>query len=329
MPFAPPRLVVDRDKALGKQVVARAQAAVEIRARRLDRQIGEPELLVGGHLVPDADVAVDRPRFIQPRVVAEFAGTRDGVEGPQAFPGPHVEPADEPLGVVVSPRSAALEERRADQHDAVARDRRRGMQSDLAFREIDLHAFADHHAFLQIDDAVLAERRDAGAGLRVEGDELIAGRDVEDALIPAVGPVRHTAPRQLAGRIGGARALGLRVHPLQLTRRRVERDDRPPCAGRRVQHAADHQRCAFELVLGTWSEAVGLEAPGDLERREVAGVDLVERRIMLVPQVAGIRPPLAARRRRRVLRRDSSGCPDRDGRGKHGQRRSKRAVCHE
>ena len=138
----------------------------------------------------------------------------------------------------------------------------------------------------------------------------------------AVGPVRHAAARQLARRAGGARALGLGVHPAQLAGRRVERDHRAPRAGRRVEHAADHQRRAFELVLGPRAEAVGLEAPGDFERVEVAGVDLVERRIVLVAQVAGIRPPLAARRPRRLLRGDSSGCPDRDGHGSHDQRRT-------
>ena len=63
----------------------------------------------------------------------------------------------------------------------------------------------------------LAERGDDGAGLRVERDEAVAGRHVEDALVAlAVGPVRHAAARELARRDRGALALAQAVRPDQL-----------------------------------------------------------------------------------------------------------------
>ena len=160
MPLPLAGLVVDRDDALGEQVVAGTEAAVEVRARRLDRQVREPELLVDRHLIPDADVAVDRPRIVQPGVVAELAGPRNRVERPQPLAGAHVEAADQPFGVVVRLRRAAFEERRADQHDAVAGDgrRRRAGRSPRSTRSI-CCPLPNDHAFLQIDDAVLAERR--------------------------------------------------------------------------------------------------------------------------------------------------------------------------
>ena len=83
VPLALAGPIVDRDDAFGEEVVAGTEAAVEVRARRLDRQIREAELFVGGNLIPDTGVAGHRPRFVQPRVVAEFAGTRNRVEGPQ------------------------------------------------------------------------------------------------------------------------------------------------------------------------------------------------------------------------------------------------------
>ena len=122
-------------------------------------------------------------------------GLRDRVEDPQALAGAHVEAADVTLHVRLAGRHATRAMRGADDDD-VAGDRRRGMQPDLARHRIDLLIVV----LLQVDDAVVAEPRDAHAGLRVQRDELIAGRDVEDALLFAVGPVREAAARELARR---------------------------------------------------------------------------------------------------------------------------------
>src|SRR6185295_9651438 len=159
-------------------------------------------ILVGGDLVPDADVAVDRPRLLLPGLVAGLAGTRNGVEGPQLPAGADVEAADQPLGVVVRLRRAAFEHRRADHHHAVLGDRRRRVQPDLAGLAIDLLLLPDHHLVFQIDDAVAAERRDAYAGSRVEGDEAVAGGDVENPFVAAVGPVGDAATGELSRRRG-------------------------------------------------------------------------------------------------------------------------------
>src|SRR5437899_2603296 len=61
VPLPLPCLQIDRDQTLSEQVVAWPMAAVEVGRRRLDGQIHEAELLVDGHLVPDAHVAVPRP----------------------------------------------------------------------------------------------------------------------------------------------------------------------------------------------------------------------------------------------------------------------------
>src|SRR5262245_46709574 len=100
-PLPLPGPEVDAHQALGKQIVAGTMAAIEIRCRRFDRQVHEAELFVDADLGPDAGVAVGRPRFLFPRVVAELARARDGVKGPQQLAGPHVEGAYETLGVVV------------------------------------------------------------------------------------------------------------------------------------------------------------------------------------------------------------------------------------
>ena len=101
------------------------------------------------------------------------------------------------------------------------------------------------------------------------------------------------AARQLPRRDRRARPFAQAVRPDQLAGPAVERDDRSARAAGRVEHALDHQRRAFELVLGARAEVVGLEPPGDLELVEVRGVDLVERRVAPAPEVGGVVRPLA------------------------------------
>src|SRR4029453_656504 len=106
---------------------------------------------------------------------------------------------------------------------AVSRPRRRRVNTALPLHEIDLLTLAEHRAFLQIDDTVLAEGRDASAGLRIEREQTIPRRYIQDALvIPAVCPVRDAAPGQLPRRRRRAFAFALRVRPAQLARYRIE-----------------------------------------------------------------------------------------------------------
>src|SRR5258705_11966179 len=75
---------IDRNHALAEQARARTLGAEVIVRRELDRQVREIELFVRRNLAPYAGVAGVRPRIVQPGVVAEFAGTRDRVEDPEA-----------------------------------------------------------------------------------------------------------------------------------------------------------------------------------------------------------------------------------------------------
>ena len=149
---------------------------------------------------------------------------------------------------------------------------------------------------------------DRNAGLRVEGDHLVAGRDVDDPRLAAVGPVREPASRKLTGRRFAALPFVLAVHPDHLAGCRVECDHGAARAGRGVDDAVDHQRRALEVELGPGSERVGLEAPRDLELVEVVFVDLIERRVACVRQIAAIRGPLTDLRR-------LTAHPDRGGHG--------------
>ena len=70
---------------------------------------------------------------------------------------------------------------RADD-DRVAGDHRRGLQPDLAGHEVDLLIVVE----LQIDHAARAEAGNRDARLRVERDQAVAGRDVENPLVVPV-----------------------------------------------------------------------------------------------------------------------------------------------
>ena len=133
------------------------------------------------------------------------------------------------------------------------------------------------------------------AGLRVESDELIADGDVEDALVAlAVGPVADAPrPTVAATESIGAPAFLEPVHPQQLAGCGVDRDGVAVLAGCGVQHAVDHQRRGLQIEVGPLAEIVGLEAPGDLQRVEVGGVDLIERRVARRAKIAAPGPPLA------------------------------------
>ena len=172
-------------------------AAVEVRRRRLDRQVREAELFVHADLRPHARVAVERPRVLFPRLVAEFAGARNRVEPPELLARAHVVRPHRALRVVVRRDRHAFSERRSDEHDVAGDDGRR-VDADLAGLEVDLLVSPFDDTGLQIDDAARAERVDRLAGLRVERDEPVTGRHVQDALVAAaVGPVGDAAAREL------------------------------------------------------------------------------------------------------------------------------------
>ena len=135
---------------------------------------------------------------------------------------------------------------------------------------------------------------DRDAGLRVERDHLVAGRDVDDARCSRPsGQYDEAAARQLPRRRLAALAFVLAVHPQHLAGAGVERDDRAARAGGRVDDAVDHQRRRLEVELGTRAERVGLEPPRDFELVEVVFVDLIERRIAGAGEIAAVGGPLA------------------------------------
>ena len=289
-PFA--RADVDRDDALAVQIRTGPKAAVHVAVRRFDGQIRQPKLLVGRDRGPDAGVAAARPRgVVEPAFVAALAGLRHGVESPQQLAGHDIETADVADDVVglVGRRERRM---RRGHHDDVARDRRRRVGPDLA--PVPIVALIERR--FEIDDAVVTEGLDGTTCRGVQRDELIARRHIDDALVVTALPKREPAARELTRCFGAARTLIEAIDPELLAGRSIQRRDGAACTARRVEHAVDDDRRTLESILRGRAQVRDAVAPRNLERAEVAGVDLLERRIARVTQIAAVGGPFAVAR---------------------------------
>ena len=294
---------------------------VVVAGRNLDRQVGDAQLGVDGHLRPDAGVAGVLPGAILPGVVTELARLRNGVEDPEPLTAAGVEAAHVALGGGAARRRAPGAASGADDHD-VAGHHRRAVPGQLARDRVEVLVVV----LLEIDDAVGAEVPDRPAGGGVERDELIAdGHEVDPFIACAVRPVPDAAARQSPHRPLGPFPLVEAIHPQVLARRGVERDDGAAAAGGGVEHAVDDERGRLQVEVGARPEVVGPEAPRDLQVAEVAGVDLIERCVARRAEVARPGAPLAAgravlRRRRRAA--EQGCCREQQERRAEPERRS-------
>src|SRR5688572_31044958 len=85
MPLALAGVGVEADDGFGEEVLPGPASAVIVVARGADGHVEQAALLVDAHRRPHIGVAGELPRPAVPRVVAEFAALRDGVELPHQF----------------------------------------------------------------------------------------------------------------------------------------------------------------------------------------------------------------------------------------------------
>ena len=96
------------------------------------------------------------------------------MEDPESLARLHIEAAHVALDVGLALRLAAREMRGAHDH-RVARDQRCGVQTHFARDQVDLLIVIQ----LQVDRTSLTEGGDRHAGLCIQRDQPVAGRDVE------------------------------------------------------------------------------------------------------------------------------------------------------
>ena len=76
------RARIERQQAIGKEVRADAIGAVEVEGSRSGGEVGNRPLRIDRDLPPRVGAADVLPRVLGPRLVAELARVRDGVELP-------------------------------------------------------------------------------------------------------------------------------------------------------------------------------------------------------------------------------------------------------
>ena len=86
------------------------------------------------------------------------------------------------------------------------------------------------------------------------------------------------------------------MRPDHLTGSGIDGDDSASRAGGRVENPVGDERRRLEIEFRRRAQVVGFESPCDLEIVEIRAGDLVEGRIMCIPQVAPVRAPFSVLR---------------------------------
>ena len=139
---------------------------------------------------------------------------------------------------------------------------------------------------------------DRQSRLRVERDEVEAGRHREDALVFLAvragrpRPERHAASRIPSRRAARAIAFVEVPRPLRRARHRIGRDHPARRARREVERAVHHDRRALVAGLGRHAEVVRPPFPDDLDFAEGVSIEEVERRVPAVAEVTTVAAPL-------------------------------------
>ena len=160
----------EAEDGVREQVVAVPVAAVEIVGGGSRRGEDETALLVEGDAGPGVGAAGVFPGVLRPRLVAELAGVRDGVERPLLPAGVDVERAD-----VTRRRGQPFRHDRSDNQE-VAVEHAGRVDADVERARI-----ASGEALAQIDAAVLSEPRHRLTRVRVERVEPVPGAEVDAA----------------------------------------------------------------------------------------------------------------------------------------------------
>src|SRR5437588_1263055 len=167
-------------------------AAVVIAGWQFDWQVDHSEFFIDADLTPHTRIAGVGGRVVFPRFGPIFVRQRNRMENPEALSGSYIKSADIALHVLFTHRNAPRSVRRADD-DGVAGDDWRSMESDVGIHQIDFLIIVR----LQIDGAVTAKPRYQVAGFRIQRDQPVPRRDVENSFFPAITPIRQAASGQL------------------------------------------------------------------------------------------------------------------------------------
>ena len=249
---------IESEQAVGEQIVARAIAAIQFIFGGRDRKIRDAALLVDGDLTPHIHAAHVLVGVLWPRVVPEFALTRNRVEHPCQLARAHVKRAQ------IARRRQITFAGKASENDQIFENPAGSSGGQRNRRAVDPD--------LQIQLAVIREGIHGLSRQRVDGVQVPARGD-EDAAVFAVFalPVVRAA---LPGDSAPAAAAGAeRMHPQLFAGRRVESNQRPALR-RDVRDVIDHQRAEHRSPV--WRRV----GPCHFDLVHIRSVDLLQRRIV-------------------------------------------------
>ena len=96
MPDSLPRLRLQRDQAVGEQIIADPVSAVKIRHGRAGWNVNNSPTGIDGHAGPIVGSAGGLPCVPRPGVIPKLPGVRDGMKRPAQFSGSHIKGANIP-----------------------------------------------------------------------------------------------------------------------------------------------------------------------------------------------------------------------------------------
>ena len=299
-------LGVQGDQGVGVQVIPEARPAVVVVIGRAQRHIDIAQLLVGAKRRPGLGFAARAPGVVFPGLDSGLSRVRHGVEGPEQRARARVVTANvagqRGRGAAVDAGGGRL----AADNDDVAQDERCGRIPDEGRRGV----------WPQIDAALVAKALHESAGLAVQQIEIGAANG-DNALGVALAPEGYAA----AGVRRRQRAVPL-VDGLAPEDSSIAGIASLDLAGQVADEhdAVNDERRAAEVVrkhqigVGRPQGRIdGRGAPDNLQAADVARVDLIERRVLGVADIAAemrpVRLGLGKRRRRK------QGQGERDARG--------------
>src|SRR5882724_118155 len=270
MPEALARAGIEREQAVGEEIVAKSVRAIKIKGGGSSGNVDDAANRIEGHSGPVIGGAAGFPCVARPGVVTEFAGNRNSVKRPAKFAGADIE------GTNVAGRSRkGFWIAAADNNQVFENEAGTGENNGVGAGRFAAKIFA------KIDTAVIAKLRNGFAGGGIESVEKVHYAD-EDASGGSGTPIGEAAI--------GLRAFYARIEfPKEFAVGGVERKNFL-CGCDAEKNSVYDQRIGLEAAFFS-----GVEGPGDLEFRYIAAIDLCEGREMIALRGSTVAWPVLPR----------------------------------
>ena len=266
MPQPLARFGVERDQAVGEEIVTDTIRTVKIESGGACRYVNDAALGIDSHTGPIVRGPSIFPGVLGPRLVSEFAGQRNGVKRPAGLARPRVEGAN-----IAGRRGKRFGVAPANDEQIFVDNGRAGERNERS-------GVVAAEIFAQVDAPVLAEPWNGFAGGCIQRVNKVHHAD-KDALVSSVGPERKAAVRLRSGDTGIK-------FPEQRAGSGIERENFL-CRRNSVKGSVDDDRAGLQAA-----GFLRVERPRHFKLHDVGVIDLRQRRIVGVARTAAARRPI-------------------------------------